>query len=61
MILAIDKDYPADLGKLRRVKQISVTLPALTGSYQNIRAVLNYASANDTILVISSARLSFSR
>ncbi|MDO5404296.1 MAG: neuraminidase-like domain-containing protein [Proteus sp. (in: enterobacteria)] len=43
--LAIDKDYPADLGKLRRVKQISVTLPALTGSYQNIRAVLNYGGS----------------
>lgn len=43
--LAIDKDYPADLGKLRRVKQISVTLPALTGMYQNIRAVLNYGGS----------------
>ncbi|MBI6528155.1 hypothetical protein JEP40_03280 [Proteus vulgaris] len=43
--LAIDKDYPADLGKLRRVKQISVTLPALTGAYQNIRAVLNYGGS----------------
>lgn len=43
--LAIDKDYPADLGKLRRVKQISVTLPALTGTYQNIRAVLNYGGS----------------
>lgn len=43
--LAIDKDYPADLGNLRRVKQISVTLPALTGAYQNIRAVLNYGGS----------------
>lgn len=43
--LAIDKDYPADLGQLRRVKQISVTLPALTGSYQNIRAVLSYGGS----------------
>lgn len=43
--LAIGKDYPADLGKLRRVKQISVTLPALTGAYQNIRAVLNYGGS----------------
>lgn len=40
--LAIGKDYPAGLGKSRRVKQISVTLPMLTGTYQNIRAVLNY-------------------
>ncbi|WP_100158951.1 Tc toxin subunit A-related protein [Proteus columbae] len=43
--LAIDKDYPADLGKLRRVKQISVTLPALTGAYQTIRAVLSYGGS----------------
>lgn len=43
--LAIDKDYPADLGQLRRVKQISVTLPALTGTYQNIRAVLSYGGS----------------
>ncbi|MGC2866410.1 neuraminidase-like domain-containing protein [Proteus vulgaris] len=43
--LAIDKDYPADLGQLRRVKQISVTLPALTGAYQNIRAVLSYGGS----------------
>ncbi len=43
--LAIDKDYSADLGKLRRIKQISVTLPALTGAYQNIRAVLNYGGS----------------
>lgn len=43
--LAIEKDYPAGLGKLRRVKQISVTLPALTGTYQNIRAVLSYGGS----------------
>ncbi|WP_156510831.1 hypothetical protein [Proteus hauseri] len=43
--LAIEKDYPAGLGKLRRVKQISVTLPALTGAYQNIRAVLSYGGS----------------
>lgn len=43
--LAIDKDYPAELGQLRRVKQISVTLPALTGAYQNIRAVLSYGGS----------------
>ncbi|MEQ4924346.1 neuraminidase-like domain-containing protein [Proteus hauseri] len=43
--LAIGKDYPAGLGKSRRVKQISVTLPMLTGTYQNIRAVLNYGGS----------------
>lgn len=40
--LKIAEDYPADLGKTRRIKQISVTLPALTGPYQDVRAVLNY-------------------
>lgn len=30
---------------MRRVKQISVTLPMLTGAYQNIRAVLNYGGS----------------
>ncbi|WP_311754123.1 neuraminidase-like domain-containing protein [Proteus columbae] len=43
--LAICKDYPDDLGQLRRIKQISVTLPALTGAYQNIRAVLSYGGS----------------
>lgn len=40
--LNIADDYPAGLGKTRRVKQISVTLPALTGPYQDVRAVLSY-------------------
>ncbi|MDI6539538.1 neuraminidase-like domain-containing protein [Pantoea ananatis] len=40
--LNIAEDYPADLGKTRRVKQISVTLPALTGPYQDVRCVLSY-------------------
>ncbi|WP_245684025.1 neuraminidase-like domain-containing protein, partial [Proteus myxofaciens] len=43
--LAIDKDYPAELGQLRRIKQISVSLPVLVGAYQNIRAVLNYGGS----------------
>ena len=40
--LAIAGDYPAGLGSVRRVKQISVTLPALVGPYEDIRAVLSY-------------------
>ncbi|WP_410009509.1 neuraminidase-like domain-containing protein [Pantoea agglomerans] len=38
-------DYPDSLGKKRRIKQISVTLPALTGPYQDVRAVLNYGGS----------------
>lgn len=43
--LAIDKDYATGLGSLRRIKQISVTLPALVGPYQDVRAVLNYGGS----------------
>ncbi|WP_261666581.1 neuraminidase-like domain-containing protein [Erwinia mallotivora] len=40
--LKIGDDYPASLGATRRIKQISVTLPALTGPYQDVQAVLSY-------------------
>lgn len=40
--LGICSDYPASLGNVRRIKQISVTLPALVGPYQDVRAVLSY-------------------
>lgn len=40
--LKIGDDYPSSLGKNRRIKQISVTLPALVGPYQDVRAVLSY-------------------
>lgn len=40
--LNIRADYPDSLGHSRRIKQISVTLPALTGPYQDVRAVLSY-------------------
>lgn len=43
--LAIGRDYPDTTGKLRRIKQISVTLPALTGPYQDVRAVLSYGGS----------------
>ncbi|WP_350305729.1 Tc toxin subunit A-related protein [Photorhabdus viridis] len=40
--LQIRKDYPesSDVGNVRRIKQISVTLPALLGPYQDVQAVL---------------------
>ncbi|MDC9621814.1 neuraminidase-like domain-containing protein [Xenorhabdus sp. XENO-7] len=45
--LNIFKDYPASLGKTRRIKQISITLPALLGPYQDIQAVLTYGGENN--------------
>ncbi|MDE9435483.1 toxin [Xenorhabdus bovienii] len=45
--LNIFKDYPASLGKTRRIKQISITLPALLGPYQDIQAVLSYGGDNN--------------
>jgi hypothetical protein len=40
----IAADYPAglSLGSNRRIKQISVSLPALVGPYQDVQAVLSY-------------------
>lgn len=43
--LAISDDYPAGLGKHRQIKQVSVTLPALVGPYEDVRAVLNYGGS----------------
>lgn len=43
--LCITDDYPANLGDLRRIKQISVTLPALLGPYQDVRAILSYGGS----------------
>ncbi|EOC9368005.1 neuraminidase-like domain-containing protein, partial [Enterobacter asburiae] len=43
--LGIGSDYPASLGPVRRIKQISVTLPALVGPYQDVRAVLSYGGS----------------
>lgn len=40
--LNIRNDYPYTLGNKRRIKNISVTLPALVGPYQDVRAVLSY-------------------
>ncbi|XTZ40412.1 neuraminidase-like domain-containing protein [Salmonella enterica] len=43
--LNILSDYPQSLGTIRRIKQISVTLPLLIGPYQDIRAVLSYGGS----------------
>ncbi len=40
--LNIFSDYADSLGRTRQLKQVSVTLPALVGPYEDIRAVLNY-------------------
>ncbi|PQQ23036.1 neuraminidase-like domain-containing protein [Photorhabdus hindustanensis] len=43
--LKLKDDYPTDmqLGDVRRIKQISVSLPALLGPYQDVQATLSYA------------------
>ncbi|EUM24243.1 neuraminidase-like domain-containing protein [Enterobacter sp. BIDMC 26] len=46
--LGLASDYPEGmaLGKVRRIKQISVTLPALLGPYQDVQAVLGYTGTS---------------
>lgn len=44
--LKMNDDYPTNLGQVRRIKQISVTLPALLGPYQDIQATLSYSDKN---------------
>ncbi|HDT2963712.1 TPA: toxin [Enterobacter hormaechei subsp. steigerwaltii] len=46
--LGLASDYPDDmkLGKVRRIRQISVTLPALLGPYQDVQAVLGYTGTS---------------
>lgn len=45
--LKLPDDYPntLNLGNVRRIKQISVSLPALLGPYQDIQAVLEYTGS----------------
>ncbi|MDR0217364.1 MAG: toxin [Enterobacteriaceae bacterium] len=43
--LKIFNDYPGNLGGIRQLKQVSVSLPALIGPYDDIRAVLNYGGS----------------
>ncbi|QUM88677.1 hypothetical protein HWV03_07590 [Moritella sp. 36] len=52
--LNIESDYPDDcgvLGKHKRIKQISVSLPALLAPYQDIQAVLSYTGTNTNMHV----------
>lgn len=43
--LSIKDDYKSSLGSTRCLKQVSVTLPALIGPYEDVRAVLNYGGS----------------
>ena len=47
--LELNKDYPENLGSTRRIKQVSVSLPALLGPYQDIQAVLAYSGTGGGI------------
>lgn len=60
--LNLIEDYPATmhLGDIRRIKQISVSLPALLGPYQDIQATLDYAGEN-THLAKGCTALAISR
>ncbi|NII54896.1 hypothetical protein FHS47_002225 [Lutibacter sp. SG786] len=42
-------DYPVNLGPVRRIKQISVSLPAILGAYQDVQAVLSYAGGGNEV------------
>ncbi len=43
--LNINGDYNQSLGNHRLIKQVSVTLPALVGPYEDVRAVLSYGGS----------------
>ncbi|EML5381256.1 toxin [Enterobacter bugandensis] len=43
--LNITADYPDSAGVVRRIKQISITLPALVGPYQDVQAMLTYGGS----------------
>ncbi|MCW7763185.1 neuraminidase-like domain-containing protein [Photorhabdus luminescens] len=59
--LSLDNDYPDGngVGNIRRIKQISVTLPALLGPYQDVQAILSYGG-NETGLAESCKSLAIS-
>ncbi|WP_442964238.1 hypothetical protein [Pseudomonas sp. FW305-3-2-15-C-LB1] len=46
--MQINDDYPSalNLGTLRQIKTLSVSLPAVLGPYQEVHAVLRYASTH---------------
>ena len=49
--LKIENDYPnhifSNATPVRRIKQISVTIPTLLGPYQDIQAILSYEKGDD--------------
>ncbi|WP_340610696.1 neuraminidase-like domain-containing protein [Xenorhabdus bharatensis] len=47
--LKISDDYPQFKDRTRRIKQISVTLPALLGPYQDIQAILSYGGSHSNL------------
>ncbi len=47
--LNIAANYPDSLGRTRRVKNISVSLPALLSPYQDIQAILSYSETGLTL------------
>ncbi|WP_422646216.1 neuraminidase-like domain-containing protein [Xenorhabdus stockiae] len=47
--LKISDDYPQFKNRTRRIKQISVTLPALLGPYQDIQAILSYGGSHSNL------------
>ncbi|MCC8458171.1 neuraminidase-like domain-containing protein [Photorhabdus aegyptia] len=59
--LSLHNDYPEGngVGNIRRIKQISVTLPALLGPYQDVQAILAY-SESETGLAESCKSLAIS-
>ena len=53
--LNISADYPESMGTTRRIKQISVTLPALIGPYQDVQAVLSYRPGGGETLALDQS------
>ncbi|WP_186371718.1 neuraminidase-like domain-containing protein [Yersinia alsatica] len=49
--LKLSDDYPEKmaLGNIRRIKQISVSLPALLGPYQDVQATLSFGGDNNKL------------
>jgi Tc toxin complex TcA C-terminal TcB-binding domain/Neuraminidase-like domain len=60
--LNLAEDYPQNLhlGEIRRIKQVSVSLPALLGPYQDVQATLNYGGEH-TDLAKGCSALAISR
>ncbi|MBS9437739.1 toxin [Photorhabdus noenieputensis] len=60
--LQIRHDYPENsgVGNVRRIKQISVTLPALLGPYQDVQAILSYSGETTSRLAESCKSLAVS-